>query len=91
MFISICTVGIGIGMMALRKKSLLLRHTSTTIGYHQPTISTNTLRGIGTIYPSESWPTEGTHWVLVQANQDVDSVYVEAYWDVAEAPPRLMI
>ena len=50
MFISICTVGIGIGMMALRKKSLLLRHTSLTIGYHQPTISINTLRGIGTTY-----------------------------------------
>ena len=43
------------------------------------------------LYHDESWPTEGTHWVLVQANQDVDSVYVEAYWDVAEAPPRLMI
>ena len=42
------------------------------------------------LYHDESWLT-GTHWVLVQANQDVDSVYVEAYWDVAEAPPRLMI
>ena len=41
------------------------------------------------LYHDESWPTEGTHWVLVQANQDVDSVYVEAYWDVAEAPPSL--
>ena len=25
----------------------------------------------------------------MEANQDVDSVYVEAYWDVAEAPPSL--
>ena len=43
-------VGIGIGMMALRKKNLLLRHTLLTIEYHQPMISMSILRDIGTIF-----------------------------------------
>ena len=41
------------------------------------------------LYLQESWPDEGIYWVLVESTQDLDSVRVEAFWDVAQAPPSL--
>ena len=71
--------------MALRKKTyfwgiLRLDRIPSTYDFDQY------IEGIGTIYTMTNHGYRGHHWVLVQANQDVDSVYVEAYWDVAEAP-----
>ena len=43
----------------------------------------------GSAFGSWSWPTEGTHWFALVAEEDVEGLTMWATWDVAEAPPSL--
>lgn len=41
------------------------------------------------VYEYFEWPQEGTYWITLSSNQDIDQLEVNAYWELAPEPPEL--
>ena len=41
------------------------------------------------VYEYFDWPQEGTYWITLSSNHDIDQLEVNAYWELAPEPPEL--
>ena len=41
------------------------------------------------VYEYFEWPEEGTYWITVSSNYDIDSLEISAHWELAPEPPEL--